>query len=760
MSGWTRKKRGWSRFVSVTVLVAMLLATTGIGYAAPKANVDSRRAPVVKTEEVPAAPDSSPEEASAEVVLRAPRAKVPAAAPDGGLAADAQDAASVIVPACHGWIHVYKFEDHDGDQKWDEDEPPIEGWKFTVSKVGRVYNLVTDASGHAVVQAATGIWTVTEEMRQGWSWVLPKIIRVDDGENERLYFGNHHWRVTKTVMLEYPMAPEGSSFKVTFDFRESRDVEVPLSFDPASGKWVGEQEVCWKEPFTIDWWMMGPMYEGPVLLGSTGRECLDRDADNLFEYDSSICGTKFEDVDGDGVRDEGEQGLPGWVIHLYPEREIVLANGDAWIAEAVTDEDGRYCFSQVPPGLYRVEEVLQTGWEQTVAPMEPVMVGDGTHATGFDFGNMRIGVVKKFELKLDVAKPDVTYSAEYTVNGEPMVTDLLSDGDPLMFEGAEDLMWGDVLGAVAWYAHYGGEHIWLGSTDGEVLEQLETVNSFHYDPIVGGHKFNDLDGDGIWDQNEPGLEGWTIQLWRTPAELPNGELRGTATAELYAQTVTDEDGSYYFEGALPGEYMVTEVLQPGWAQTLSPDGSFMIANGTDIGSLDFGNMRLYPDLMIEKSVEPTLAAREDIVTYTLTWSNVGDYMAEDYTITDDFDERYMAVVDSGGGVVADGKITWTIAGPIDPGDPPLTVSYALQVLATVPEDVTVVENTVVISHPEDTDPSNDSDDASVEIEPFAPFTEPTPEEDFLPFTGSEIALLLFAAAVSGTIGLLLRRRSA
>jgi protocatechuate 3,4-dioxygenase beta subunit len=756
MSRWTHRQRAASRVISIAVLVAMLFVTTGIGYAAPSASISSRRAPVAKTAPTPDAATPEPDSVSAEVVRKAPAAAeapvvLPKVAPDG---------ASVVLPLCHGWIHVYKFQDFDGDGCWDKDEPPIEGWKFTLRLGAKTYELTTDAEGHASMQAAVGIWTITEELRVGWSYVLPKLIRLSDGETESAYFGNHRLTLTKTLELAYPDAPEGASFYVMFKPAVGPDVRVDLAHSPDSGTWMGTKVVWWKMPFSLEWWMAGP--DGDVLLGSTGRECLDRDAENLFEYDSSLEGMKFNDLDGDGVHDEGEPGLPGWVIHVYPEvvGDIVLSNG-GWIAEAITEEDGSYHFSQLPPGMYRVEEVMQDGWNQTLAPEGSFMIADGVHLDGLDFGNTRVDALKKFELTLDVAKPGVTYYAQYTVNSEPMTTDLLSDSDPKLFVGQEDLKWGDAVSAVAWFAVYDDEHIWLGSTDGEVLEDLVTVNAFRYDPIVGGHKFNDLDGDGVWDQGEPALAGWNIQLWRIPGQVPMSSIEPAAIGVLYAETTTGGDGSYSFEGALPGTYYVTEEMQDGWTQTRSPEGTFVIANGTEISTLDFGNRRLFPDLMIEKSVEPTLAARDDTVAYTLTWSNVGEYEAEDYTITDDFDERYMAVVDSNGGVVADGKITWTFAGPINPLDEPMSLTYTLQVLETVPADVTVVENTVVIAHPEDTDLTNNDDDASIEIEPFAPFTEPEPEdEEFLPFTGGDMALLLLVAAASAMFGVMLRRRSA
>ncbi len=366
---------------------------------------------------------------------------------------------------------------------------------------------------------------------------------------------------------------------------------------------------------------------------------------------------------------------------------------------------------------------------------------------------------------MDVVKPDVTFSVDYTVNGDPKSTGLVSDTDPLLLRGEETFKWGDTVGLVNWYAQYGNEQLLLGTTPGEQLDTPETLNSLHYDPSIGGNKFNDLDGDGVWDADEPGLAGWTIQLWRLPGQVVSfGVDTADISGVLYDQTITGADGSYEFPGALPGQYYVTEVVQDGWQQTLAPLGTFEVANGTQISTLDFGNTRLYPDLKLDKSVDPTLVVRGDIVTYTLTWENVGDYLAAGYTVTDDFDERYVAVVDAAGGVVSDGKIIWTFADPLAPGDAPMSVTYTLRVLDTVPEDVTFIDNVAVIEHPEDTDLTNNTDDASVEVEPFAPFTpkpEPDPDEEpFLPFTGADAMLLLAIAGSSTALGLLLRRRSA
>ena len=98
---------------------------------------------------------------------------------------------------------------------------------------------------------------------------------------------------------------------------------------------------------------------------------------------AKICGVKFLDHDGDGVRDANEPGLPGWTI------QIKDAGGNV-VGTAVTGKKGRFCI-EVKAGTYTVSEVAQPGWVQTAPPPVPPGTATVTVASGqtamVQFGN-------------------------------------------------------------------------------------------------------------------------------------------------------------------------------------------------------------------------------------------------------------------------------------------------------------------------------------------------------------------------------------
>jgi len=73
----------------------------------------------------------------------------------------------------------------------------------------------------------------------------------------------------------------------------------------------------------------------------------------------SSSGTKFNDLNANGIRDNGEPILEGW------EMELIDFDGDV-IATTTTNTSGFYEFTNLEPGPYVVREVPRLGWRQTL----------------------------------------------------------------------------------------------------------------------------------------------------------------------------------------------------------------------------------------------------------------------------------------------------------------------------------------------------------------------------------------------------------
>ena len=96
---------------------------------------------------------------------------------------------------------------------------------------------------------------------------------------------------------------------------------------------------------------------------------------------------------------------------------------------------------------------------------------------------------------------------------------------------------------------------------------------------IHGTKWNDLNGNGVWDAGEPALAGWTIYLDTNH----NGQLDAGEPS-----TVTDAQGNYAFTNLIPGQYTVAEVVQPGWRAT-SPELLYFFHNPTPAANDGFGS---------------------------------------------------------------------------------------------------------------------------------------------------------------------------
>jgi uncharacterized repeat protein (TIGR01451 family) len=125
---------------------------------------------------------------------------------------------------------------------------------------------------------------------------------------------------------------------------------------------------------------------------------------------------------------------------------------------------------------------------------------------------------------------------------------------------------------------------------------------------ISGHKWNDLNGNGVWDQEchegyweghdhnrhwhegyceytEPALDDWRIFI--------DGNSNGTYdTGETHYHT--DYDGDYEFSNLVPGNYSICEELQSGWSNTYPGTvcQNITVGAGENKNDVNFGNREI------------------------------------------------------------------------------------------------------------------------------------------------------------------------
>ena len=323
----------------------------------------------------------------------------------------------------------------------------------------------------------------------------------------------------------------------------------------------------------------------------------------------SVSGTKFNDLDADGVRDAGEPGLGGWRFYLDLDNDD---QRDAGEPTAVTDADGSYHITDVLPGTYTVREEPTTaqsaaGWTcsfPSSCEKSVTQAASGGNTTGHDFGNWeparvtgtkfqdtnRNGVRDYGERGLPdvtifadangnaildasersaVTAADGTYSVGGIRPGTYAVRELSPAGHSCTAPGA---------GSACAYAG-------LALTSGQVVADRDFGNAA--DATVAGRVFRDRDASGT-DDSDPGLLNWTVYV----------DYNASGTRESGEPfTTTDSSGAYVVSAVNAGTYRVRVQTQDGWTCLAPVECSYSTpftagsaATGRDFGAWQRGTV--------------------------------------------------------------------------------------------------------------------------------------------------------------------------
>ncbi|MCP4105010.1 MAG: Cna B-type domain-containing protein [Desulfobacteraceae bacterium] len=298
-------------------------------------------------------------------------------------------------------------------------------------------------------------------------------------------------------------------------------------------------------------------------------------ADFGEQQKGTVSGNVFNDTDGDGKQDPGENGIGGTTVELVDENGKVVAT-------TVTDENGSYTFTGVPEGTYTVRQTDPSGLTSTTPNTIPVVVPSDGSAVA-NFGEQQEGSIsgKVFN---DINGNGVQDPGEYGIGG---TTVDLADSD------------GNIVDTVT--TAEDGSYIFTNVPEGTYTIQKEDIPelndttpgtipvsvapggaasaNFGEQPggSINGDVFNDTDGDGIQDPGEQGIGGVTVELVDS-----NGNVVATTT--------TSPDGSYSFTGVQEGSYTVRE-LDSSDASSTTPNTIPVTVDPGSSATADFGEQQ-------------------------------------------------------------------------------------------------------------------------------------------------------------------------
>ncbi len=318
---------------------------------------------------------------------------------------------------------------------------------------------------------------------------------------------------------------------------------------------------------------------------------------------AELSGWVYADTNDNGIKEVGEIGLPGVIIRLEPLSSL---NNLATVRTTTTDSNGKYRFSGLVPGKYKITETIQPdGYydgQESVGQVNQVVVGNlsggndvitdvilvgGAVGVEYNFGEVPAAEIS------GTVFHDQNDDGKFQPNSEQgipgAVIRLLNASGELVAETTTDSQgnyrFSDIkpgrysLVEITPPGYIDGKDE-LGVVDGVSVGKLEQSDRF-IDIVLSGNskgsKYNfgellagsisgkvwaDLDEDSVKDGGEPPLAGVIIELLDE-----NGRV--------ISSTTTDENGRYQFNNLPPGNYQIRQTQPAGYFQggTLPPSGN-------------------------------------------------------------------------------------------------------------------------------------------------------------------------------------------
>jgi subtilisin-like proprotein convertase family protein len=247
---------------------------------------------------------------------------------------------------------------------------------------------------------------------------------------------------------------------------------------------------------------------------------------------------------------------------------------------ALTGQSGEYTIDGLAAGTHTVRQVVPLNWAQS-APSTAgytVTVVANEALANLDFGSYNLLSSLNGQLYRDANNNGTRDTGEpglagWTVYLDNNRNDDHDSGEPLLITDNQGAYHFTELAPGSYSLRIAAEPNWLITQPlGEEYNVSLAVadNRFALDfgafPLPGeirGVMWNDLNGDKARQTGEQPLAGWQVYL-----DLDRNDALSLGDTVV----LTNSSGEYVFANLPPGQYVVGEVVKPGWKQTFPGDG--------------------------------------------------------------------------------------------------------------------------------------------------------------------------------------------
>ncbi len=331
-----------------------------------------------------------------------------------------------------------------------------------------------------------------------------------------------------------------------------------------------------------------------------------------YIINGGIRGIVFNDANNDGKQGTNEAPYADFTVILLD------ANGNE-VARTVTDEQGAYSFPQVAPGDYTVrfeppadlKGQFTSGTSTNIQDpnvsdvntqgiTQKITVGLGDSVTNVDAGFVQYASISGIAFVDTDGDNKSTGASDTLLAGVKVVLYRVDEnGDPIRVVGREvttapdgtyqfdglvpgnysvrfvnDVLTNEAIVSKDATAAGGSDINPDGFTDPIKAEAATAYNNVDAGYVtsgyISGQVWNDTNGDGFRQDSETVREGVTVTLL-------------SSTGEVIAQTTTDDNGAYSFNGQPAGDYIIKVEPIEGYAYSPKKgDGAITAGRVSDI----------------------------------------------------------------------------------------------------------------------------------------------------------------------------------